>query len=101
MQFLHVKREQRQVTIIHTYVYIYIYIYTHTYIHTYIQFLREESEQRQVTIIYATHIFDGLEDWATDLVFVREGKVAVNKKFEDVTELRELKEANVQAPLFR
>ncbi len=78
-----------------------MHIYIYACIYTYVQFLREESEQRQVTIIYATHIFDGLEDWATDLVFVREGKVAVNKKFEDVTELRDLKEANVQAPLFR
>ncbi len=82
-----------------------IHTHTHTHIHTqthtYIQFLREESELRQVTIIYATHIFDGLEDWATDLVFVREGKVVVNKKFEEVEELKQLKQENVQAPLFR
>lgn len=37
------------------------------------QFLKEESEERGVTIIYATHIFDGLEHWASDIVYIREG----------------------------
>lgn len=30
-----------------------------------IQFLKEESETRNVTIVYATHIFDGIGDWPT------------------------------------
>ena len=31
-------------------------------------FLRKECEERGATIIYATHIFDGLEGWPTHLV---------------------------------
>ena len=33
-------------------------------------FLREECEQRGVTIIYATHIFDGLESWPSHIVSI-------------------------------
>lgn len=31
-------------------------------------FLREETEQRGATVIYATHILDGLEAWASHVV---------------------------------
>lgn len=31
-------------------------------------FLRKECEERGATIIYATHIFDGLENWPTNIV---------------------------------
>ena len=31
-------------------------------------FLRKECQERGATIIYATHIFDGLEDWPTHIV---------------------------------
>ncbi|RYQ89802.1 hypothetical protein Ahy_B09g096260 isoform C [Arachis hypogaea] len=33
-----------------------------------LKFLRKECEERGATIIYATHIFDGLEDWPTNIV---------------------------------
>ena len=29
-------------------------------------FLREESETRGCTVVFCTHIFDGLDGWATD-----------------------------------
>lgn len=38
-----------------------------------LQFLREESEQRGVTVIYSTHIFDGLDDWPTHCLHIKEG----------------------------
>ena len=38
-------------------------------------FLREDSEGG-TTIVYATHIFDTLDEWATDLVYLVRGKVA-------------------------
>jgi CCR4-NOT complex subunit CAF16 len=38
-------------------------------------FLREETEQRGTTILYATHIFDTLDRWATDVVYLVAGKV--------------------------
>jgi CCR4-NOT complex subunit CAF16 len=40
-----------------------------------LQFLREESEGG-ATIVYATHIFDTLDQWATDLVYLVRGRVA-------------------------
>lgn len=33
-------------------------------------FLKSECEERGATIIYATHIFDGLESWPTHMVSV-------------------------------
>ena len=36
-------------------------------------FFVEECEQRGATIIYATHIFDGLESWITHLAYVSGG----------------------------
>lgn len=33
-----------------------------------ISFLIKECEEKGATIIYATHIFDGLESWPTHLV---------------------------------
>ncbi|KAH6754985.1 P-loop containing nucleoside triphosphate hydrolases superfamily protein [Perilla frutescens var. hirtella] len=53
-----------------------------------LEFFKEECEQRGATIVYATHIFDGLETWATDLVYVQDG---VLKKSEKIAELNELK----------
>jgi len=66
-----------------------------------LQFLKEESEQRGVTIIYATHIFDGLEHWASDIVYIKEGLCHVNEKVENVQELMELRANKCPAPLFR
>ncbi|HUJ63277.1 MAG TPA: ATP-binding cassette domain-containing protein [Kofleriaceae bacterium] len=52
-------------------------------------FLREESEQRGTTILYATHIFDALEAWATDLVYMRVGRIALASPLSAVPELGE------------
>jgi CCR4-NOT complex subunit CAF16 len=38
-------------------------------------FLREESEVRGRTVIFCTHIFDGLDGWATDLAHLDGGRV--------------------------
>jgi len=40
-------------------------------------FLRQETLQRGTTILYATHIFDTLDRWATDLVYLVAGKVVL------------------------
>ncbi|KAL2487914.1 ABC transporter I family member 19 [Forsythia ovata] len=54
-----------------------------------LEFFREECEKRGATIVYATHIFDGLETWATDLVYVQDGEL---KRSEKLSELKELKD---------
>lgn len=35
-----------------------------------LHFLYDESEKRNVTILYSTHIFEGLGDWPTDIICV-------------------------------
>jgi CCR4-NOT complex subunit CAF16 len=50
-------------------------------------FLREESEQRGTTLLYATHIFDTLDRWATDIVYMAAGKVVVDAPMASLTEL--------------
>jgi CCR4-NOT complex subunit CAF16 len=50
-------------------------------------FLREESEARGTTILYATHIFDTLERWATDIVYLVAGKIVVHAPISALAEL--------------
>lgn len=52
-----------------------------------LDFFKEECE-RGATIVYATHIFDGLETWATDLAYILDGEL---KRTEKLSELPELK----------
>jgi CCR4-NOT complex subunit CAF16 len=52
-------------------------------------FLREECLSRQVTIVYATHIFDGLESFMTHVAFVANGELKFCKKFQDIEGLKE------------
>ena len=51
--------------------------------------LREESEVRGTTILYATHIFDTLDRWATDIVYLVAGKVVADMPIAAVSELAE------------
>ncbi|KAF9265368.1 P-loop containing nucleoside triphosphate hydrolase protein [Marasmius fiardii PR-910] len=43
-----------------------------------LKFLREESETRGATIIYATHIFDGLDNFPTHIAHMRDGAFVLN-----------------------
>ena len=52
-------------------------------------FLRDESEARATTILYATHILDSLEDWATHLCYIVAGKICAYTPIAEVGELRE------------
>uniref|UniRef100_A0A061R7F4 CCR4-NOT complex subunit CAF16 n=1 Tax=Tetraselmis sp. GSL018 TaxID=582737 RepID=A0A061R7F4_9CHLO len=49
-----------------------------------LEFFRQECEERSATIVYATHIFDGLEPWITDVAYVAEGKLLRGGKKETV-----------------
>lgn len=46
--------------------------------------LREESEQRGVTILYCTHIFDGLDGWASHVAYVAKGALKFAKPVTDL-----------------
>lgn len=50
-------------------------------------FLREESQSRGLTILYATHIFDGLADWATHITHLASGRVRLMSPLAGVPEL--------------
>uniref|UniRef100_A0A0D6R5K0 ABC transporter domain-containing protein n=1 Tax=Araucaria cunninghamii TaxID=56994 RepID=A0A0D6R5K0_ARACU len=55
-----------------------------------LDFFREECEERGATIVYATHIFDGLDSWATHITYIQDGRL---KRFEKLSELEEMKNA--------
>lgn len=40
-----------------------------------LEFFEEECAERGATIIYATHIFDGMEKWATHIAYLENGKM--------------------------
>ena len=38
------------------------------------EYLKKESLTRQCCIVYVTHIFDGLNDWCSDLIYLKKNK---------------------------
>jgi len=67
-----------------------------------LQYLKEETETRGATILYATHIFDGLDHWATHLAHIQTGGV-IRKvgQLEEFPELVEQFNAKSTSPLMR
>lgn len=53
-----------------------------------LEFFKEECEQRGATIVYTTHIFDGLETWATHLAYIQDGELRKCAKMEEIEELK-------------
>ena len=47
-----------------------------------LKFLKKETEERGATILYATHIFDGLGGWPSHIVHMSQGKI---EKVQDLT----------------
>jgi CCR4-NOT complex subunit CAF16 len=64
-------------------------------------FLRRESEEQATTILYASHIFDSLEEWATHLVYMVRGKVALMAPIADIEELHQWRRSGHSTPLLR
>jgi CCR4-NOT complex subunit CAF16 len=65
-----------------------------------LDFLRDESEGRSVTVVYATHILDRLETWATHLCAVRAGRVSWMGPIDDMPELVAARAAGRASPLY-
>ncbi|KAB2022878.1 hypothetical protein ERO13_D07G220200v2 [Gossypium hirsutum] len=53
-----------------------------------LDFFKEECEQRGATVVYATHIFDGLETWATHLAYIQDGQLKRSAKLTEINELK-------------
>eukprot|EP00798_Chlamydomonas_sp_ICE-L_P031084 gene31084-6210_t len=47
-------------------------------------FFKKECEERGATILYATHIFDGLEDWISHVAYMEDGQFVKSGRFEDI-----------------
>ena len=56
-----------------------------------LEFLEEECETRKCTIIYATHIFDGIEPWITHYAYVENGKLCRGGHVDYFEEIKERK----------
>ena len=58
-----------------------------------LKWLIRESDERGATIIYATHIFDGLDDWATHLYYLTDsGSCGWQGKVQDLEVYQTLKD---------
>lgn len=67
-----------------------------------LRWLRHESETRGATILYATHIFDGLDDWPTHLHYLcNKGCTGWQGKIEDLTMYQEMRARGETSPLLR
>jgi len=64
-------------------------------------YLREDTEQRGTAILYATHIFDTLDDWATHLAYIAHGRLVLCSPLAGIAELQALRERGSSAPLLR
>ncbi|KAJ1485479.1 hypothetical protein T484DRAFT_1945496 [Baffinella frigidus] len=67
---------------------------------TLLEWLREESETRGVTVLFSTHIFDGLEDWGTHVTYVQEGKISRCAALGEVPEIAALRTQGCLTPLY-
>ena len=60
-----------------------------------LRWLVRESDERGATIVYATHIFDGLDDWATHLYYLNDsGQCGWQGKMQDMEIYQKLKADN-------
>lgn len=71
----------------------------------FLTFMRKESEEKGLTIIYATHIFDGLDEWATHIGYIADQHMvkfgSATKTECDFPELTKHREGGIVAPLLR
>ena len=64
-------------------------------------YLREDAEQRGSTILYATHIFDALDSWATHLAYIVRGRVVLASPLLELDDLKQLWARGSSAPMLR
>jgi len=67
----------------------------------FLQFLKDESEQRGVTIIYATHIFDGLAEWFTHIGYISQGTLEKFQTRDECEDFQMIRKSGSSAPLLR
>jgi len=65
-----------------------------------LQVLRQESENG-ATVLYATHIFDNLESWATDVLRLHQGKVTFSDSLQNCDNYQNYVNAGEFCPLYK
>jgi len=65
-----------------------------------LNFLRRETEEKGATILYATHIFDSLADWATHCLHFSKARIARMCKMQDLKEYHDRVANGVRVPLY-
>lgn len=66
-----------------------------------LNYLKEETEERGATIVYATHIFDGLDRWGTHLARLQAGNLLQYGPVSEFTELQARLEGGSMSPLLK
>jgi len=57
-----------------------------------LNYLKSECETRNVTILYATHIFDGIGEWATHIAHLDNGTITKMDRVDNIVEMQEIRE---------
>lgn len=60
-----------------------------------LNFLKHETEVRGSTILYATHIFDGLNEWPTHMLHLRNGRVFLLKELNLIEDFHQIKQNKI------
>lgn len=67
-----------------------------------LKWLQKESDERGATILYATHIFDGLDAWPTHVHYLNdEGNTGWQGRLEDLEPFQELLRQGEPSPMLR
>lgn len=68
-----------------------------------LDFLLSETDNEKATIVYATHIFDGLNEWPTHIAHLSNGRIKLIDRMINLTEFEELKQdrSTFNSPLLR
>ena len=67
-----------------------------------LRWLQKETETRGATVVYATHIFDGLDDWPTHLHYLNDkGKTGWQGRAEDHEYYAEMRKNGHPSPLLK
>jgi CCR4-NOT complex subunit CAF16 len=67
----------------------------------FLSYLKVTAEQTGLTIVYATHIFDGLDDWASHIGYIANGEMRKYGEVDSFTDLVARRDAKAVAPLLR
>lgn len=64
--------------------------------------LRKETETRGATVVYATHIFDGLDDWPTHIHFLtRKGDTGFQGSLQEIELYNQLRKEGHPSPMLK